>query len=263
MKLTFFGTGTSHGVPMIGCSCRTCSSQDPRDNRTNACLHIGLRERNVLIDCGRDFRQQALRQRLRAVDYVLLTHTHFDHVAGIDDLRVYTYDREEPIPVLGAANHLDYLRRYIYHYLFDEGIQRGGGVARLALVGVEGRFVLEGLTFEPLQAFHGSLPVTGYKFAGCAYLCDVSRIPPATLQKLYRLDLLVINALRHEPHPTHLNLSQAVELIAELKPRRAYLTHMSHEVLHEEVEEALTTPGGRYHTRSEVHLAYDGLSLEV
>ena len=217
----------------------------------------------MLIDCGRDFRQQALRHDLREVDYVLLTHTHFDHVAGIDDLRVYTYSRDEPIPVLGLAEHLEYLRRYIYHYLFDEGIQRGGGVASLTLVAVRERFSLEGVVFEPLQAVHGSLPVTGYKFGGCAYLSDVSRIPQSTLQKLYGLDLLVLNALRHQPHPTHLSLGEAVELIRELRPRRTFLTHMSHDVLHAEVEEALCSAGGRYHTPHEVHLAYDGLSLEV
>lgn len=248
---------------MIGCSCPTCRSQDPRDKRTNACVHLALRDRSILIDCGRDFRQQALRHGLQGVDYVLLTHTHFDHVAGIDDLRAYTYHREEPIPVLGMADHLQYLRRYIYHYLFDEGIQQGGGVARLALVAVQERFSLEGVMFEPLEAFHGGLPVLGYRFAGCAYLSDVSRIPPGTLQKLYGLDLLVLDALRHEPHPTHLSLSEALELVGELKPRRAFLTHMSHEVLHAEVEESLTTPGGRYCTPQEVHLAYDGLSLEV
>jgi phosphoribosyl 1,2-cyclic phosphate phosphodiesterase len=263
MKLTFLGTGTSHGVPMIGCSCRTCLSENPKDKRTNACLHIALGNRSILIDCGRDFRQQALRERLPGVDYVLLTHTHFDHVAGIDDLRVYTYHREEPIPVLGMAEHLQYLKTYIYHYLFDETIQKGGGVARLSLIAIQERFSLDGLMFEPLRAFHGELPVLGYKFAKCAYLCDVSRVPPATLQKLYGLDLLILNALRHEPHPTHLSLGEALELVAELEPRRTFLTHMSHDVLHEEVEAELALLGGRYHVKTEVHLAYDGLALEL
>jgi phosphoribosyl 1,2-cyclic phosphate phosphodiesterase len=263
VKLTFLGTGTSHGVPMIGCSCRTCSSEDHRDNRTNACLHISAGERSILIDCGRDFRQQALRERLGSVDYVLLTHTHFDHVAGIDDLRVYTYGREEPIPVLGMAEHLEYLKSRIYHYLFDEETQKGGGVAHLALVAVKGRFSLDGLTFEPLQAFHGRLPVLGYRFGRCAYLCDVSRVPTATMERLYDLELLIVNALRHEPHPTHLSLGQAVELVTELKPRRAFFTHMSHDVLHEEVEAELTRPGGRYYTSAEVHLAYDGLRIDL
>jgi phosphoribosyl 1,2-cyclic phosphate phosphodiesterase len=263
MKLTFLGTGTSHGVPMIGCSCATCSSEDRRDNRTNACLHIALGDRSILIDCGRDFRQQALRERIQTVDYVLLTHTHFDHVAGIDDLRVYTYGREEPIPVLGMAEHLHYLKSYIYHYLFDEDTQKGGGVARLSLVAVQDRFSLDGLVFEPLPAFHGRLPVLGYRFAKCAYLCDVSRVPPATLQKLYGLDLLILNALRHERHPTHLSLSEATALVSELRPRQAFFTHMSHDVLHREVEAELTEPGGRYYTPGDIHLAYDGLTVEL
>jgi phosphoribosyl 1,2-cyclic phosphate phosphodiesterase len=257
------GTGTSHGVPMIGCSCRTCRSEDPRDKRTNASLHLALRNSSILIDCGRDFRQQALRESLTQVDYVLLTHTHFDHVAGIDDLRVFCCDRQEPIPLLGLSEHLQYLKSRIYHYLFDEDTQQGGGVTRLALVAVDERFTLEGVVFEPLKAFHGRLPVLGYRFGGCAYLSDVSRIPPATMQKLYGLDLLVLNALRHAQHPTHLSLGEALGLVAELKPRRAYFTHMSHDILHQEVESALATPGDRYYVAGETHLAYDGLSLEL
>lgn len=263
MRLTFLGTGTSHGVPMIGCSCRTCSSEDPRDKRTNSSLHVALGRRHILIDCGRDFRQQALQHRLPGVDYVLLTHTHFDHVAGIDDLRVYTQRREEPIPLMGMAEHLEYLKTYIYHYLFDDGIQRGGGVTRLELVAVQERFTLEGVVFEPLPALHGRLPVLGYRFAGCAYLCDVSTIPPATLQKLYGLDLLILDALRPEAHPTHLSLTQALDLVRELRPKRAFFTHLSHEVLHAEIEAELAMPGSRFHGPGNVHLAYDGLALEL
>jgi phosphoribosyl 1,2-cyclic phosphate phosphodiesterase len=264
MKLTFLGSGTSHGVPMLGCSCRVCKSSDPRDNRTNASLLIEVRGRNVLIDCGRDFRQQALRHRLERVDHLLLTHTHFDHIAGIDDLRVFNRPGD-PIPVFGNAKHLSYLKTYIYHYLFDPAIQRGGGITELDLVAVNERFLLEGLLFETLPAFHGEIEVFGYKFGGSAYLCDVSFVPQPTLQKLYNLDLLVLGALRHTPHPTHFSLAQALELVAEVKPRRAFLTHLCHDVLHSEVEASFREPDSPYFApgAGEVHLAFDGLTLEI
>jgi phosphoribosyl 1,2-cyclic phosphate phosphodiesterase len=262
MKLTFLGSGTSHGVPMIGCSCRTCVSTDPRDSRTNASLLVQIRGKNILIDCGRDFRQQALRHRLERVDYVLLTHTHFDHIAGIDDLRVFNR-HGNPIPLFGSSEHLAYLRTYIYHYLFDPDIQQGGGVTGLDLVAVGERFALDEVQFETLPVLHGELPVTGYRFGRCAYLCDVSCIPEPTLKKLYDLDVLILGALRHTPHKTHFTLAQALEVVAEVKPRRAFFTHLCHEVLHGEVEPMFQQTGGPYYTRADVHLAFDGLSLEL
>jgi phosphoribosyl 1,2-cyclic phosphate phosphodiesterase len=262
MKLTILGSGTSHGVPVIGCSCPTCLSEDPRDNRTNASLLIESRDQNILIDCGRDFRQQALRHRLERVDCILLTHTHFDHVAGIDDLRVFSR-RGRPIPLFGSPAHLGYLKTYIYHYLFDPTIQRGGGVTELDLVAVDERFLLAGLLFETLPAWHGELEVFGYKFGGCAYLSDVSRVPQSTLQKLYNLEVLVLGALRHAPHATHFTISQALELASEVKPRRLYLTHLCHDVLHAPVEESFAKKSGPYHTGLEAHLAYDGLQIEI
>lgn len=263
MTVTFLGTGTSHGVPVIGCSCPTCRSADPRDNRTNSSVLLCLRGKNVLLDCGKDFRQQALREGLDRVDYVLLTHTHFDHVAGIDDLRVFNQQRKEPIPVLGRKEHLDYLKTYIYHYLFDESVQKGGGVAELELVAVDGRFSLEGQVVETLPALHGRMPVLGFRFGSLAYLTDVSSVPHATLQRLYGLEVLVLGALRYAAHPTHFNLDQALELIREVRPRRAYLTHIAHDLLHAEVEGRLGDPAACACGSAEVHLAYDGLRVEV
>ncbi|MBA7567068.1 Ribonuclease BN [subsurface metagenome] len=198
MILTFLGTGTSHGVPMIACSCPTCTSADPRDVRTNASVLISVGGKNILIDCGRDFHQQAVKHRLDRVDHVLLTHTHFDHIAGIDDLRVFTSRRREPIPVFGMQDHLAYLRTYIYHYLFDPNVQKGGGIADIDLVTVNGRFLLEGVLIEPLPVYHGS-----------------------------------------------------------------YFTHICHDVLHEEVEKDFSDPDSPYCSSLEVHLAYDGLRLEL
>jgi len=263
MTLTFLGTGTSHGVPMIACSCPTCTSPDPRDVRTNASVLISVGEKNILIDCGRDFHQQAVKQRLDRVDHVLLTHTHFDHIAGIDDLRVFTARGGESIPIYGRPDHLAYLRTYIYHYLFDPNVQKGGGIADIDLVALNGRFLLEGMLIEPLPVYHGAMEILGYKFGNCAYLSDVSGIPNATLQKLYGLDVLILGALRHTEHPTHFNISQALAVASEVEPKRSYFTHICHDVLHEQVEKEFTNPDSPYWSSLEVHLAYDGLSLEL
>jgi phosphoribosyl 1,2-cyclic phosphate phosphodiesterase len=264
MIVTFLGTGTSHGVPMIGCSCPTCLSADPHDKRTNASLLITCRGRNILLDCGRDFRQQALRERLTRVDYVLLTHTHFDHVAGIDDLRVFNRTRGEAIPLFGRKEHLDYLRTYIYHYLFDDNVQKGGGVTELDLVALDGRFLLEGMVVEPLPVFHGSLPILGFRIGALAYLTDVSAIPQSTLQRLYGLDLLVLGALRQTTHPTHFCVEQALEVARQVRPRRTLLTHIAHDLKHADWEARLGEPGGPGGAGTpETHLAYDGLTLEI
>jgi phosphoribosyl 1,2-cyclic phosphate phosphodiesterase len=260
--LTFLGTGTSHGVPMIGCDCPTCRSDDPRDKRSNASLLLSVGGKNILIDCGRDFRQQALRQGLKDVDYVLVTHTHFDHIAGLDDLRVFQRRERGAIPVLGSEEHLSYLRTYIFHYLFDGSAQVGGGLADLELIALDSHFLLEGIMFEPLPVLHGRLPVLGFRFLNCAYISDVSLIPEATLKRLVGLDLLIVDALRYSPHGTHFNLEQALRLIAELKPAKSYLTHMAHDIRHRELEERLRDPDGGSYAPG-VEPAYDGLSLEL
>ncbi len=262
MTLTFLGTGTSHGVPMIGCDCPTCTSPDERDRRANASLMISAPGRVILIDCGRDFRSQALRFRIPRVDYVLLTHNHFDHIAGMDDLRVYNQRQSAPIPVLGKAEHLDYLQRRFYSYLFDRP-HDGGGVARLELIAVDGPFILEGIGFEPLHILHGAQEIFGYKFLNCAYLSDVSAIPRETQAGLFGLEVLILDALRYRPHDTHFSLEQALEVVRLLRPRRAFLTHICHDLKHADVEEQLKKPGGPFYTPHAVELAYDGLTLEV
>jgi phosphoribosyl 1,2-cyclic phosphate phosphodiesterase len=262
VTLTFLGSGTSHGVPMIGCDCPTCLSADERDRRTNASVMLSVNGKVLLIDCGRDFRLQALRHRIPRVDYVLLTHIHFDHIAGLDDLRVYNQRQGSPIPVLGKAEHLEYLKRHPFHYMFDR-IQEGGGVADLELIAVDGCFVLEGIVFEPLPIFHGRLEILGYRFLGCAYLSDVSCIPRETMARLHDLDLLILDALRYRPHATHFSLTEALEVVRQLRPRRTLLTHVCHDLRHAEVEDLLGGPDGPYHVPLPVGLAYDGLSLVV
>ncbi len=263
MKLTFLGSGTSHGVPMIGCHCATCSSSNPKDNRTNASLLIERKGKNILIDCGRDFRIQAIREDIRRVDHLFLTHTHFDHIAGIDDLRVYNYRQAGPIPIYGRDEHLRYLRKYIYHYLFDDGIQKGGGVSRLESIPLDGTLEIDGLLIEPIKVYHGRLEINGYRFGRCAYISDVSFIPEETMEKLKDLEILIVDALRFRAHPTHFNFEQALQIVARLKPAQTYLTHMCHDILHDEVEEGLRNPGSGYASAFSVNLAYDGLSLAI
>jgi phosphoribosyl 1,2-cyclic phosphate phosphodiesterase len=250
-------------VPMIGCHCPTCSSRNPKDKRTNASLLIERQGANILIDCGRDFRIQALREDIQRVDHLFLTHTHFDHIAGIDDLRVFNHSQSAPIPVYGKEEHLSYLKEHIYHYLFDKGQQRGGGVARLELLALGGPIKVQGLLFEPLPVFHGQQQIYGYRFGGCAYISDVSSIPDETLERLKDLEILIVDALRFRSHPTHFNLEQALEVVNRLKPSRTYLTHMCHDILHDEVERGLQDPSSGYYNAHSVHLAYDGLSLSV
>ena len=256
------GSGTSHGVPMIGCDCAACTSPDPRDRRTNASLLVKVGERNILIDCGKDFRHQAVREGIRRIDHVLLTHTHFDHIGGIDDLRVFNHLQRDGIPLYALPDHLEYLRRYTYHYLFDPTVQRGGGLTDLKLVDLRGNVELEGLVFEPLPVFHGRLEILGFRFGDCAYISDVSHIPPATLERLLGLDVLILDALRFRPHSTHLCIDQALRLVGDLAPRRAFFTHLTHDVLHEEAEAGFRTHTSGYHAPSGVHLCYDGLTIQ-
>jgi phosphoribosyl 1,2-cyclic phosphate phosphodiesterase len=262
-SVTVLGSGTSHGVPMIGCDCLTCRSRDPRDRRTNASILVEAGGESILVDCGRDFRNQAIRERIRRVDHVLITHTHFDHVAGIDDLRVFNHLQGASIPLHGLPEHLGELREHTYHYLFDPSIQRGGGVAELELVPLEGPVVLGGMVFEPLPVLHGRLEILGYRFGDSAYISDASAVPEATVARLAGLDLLVIDALRFRPHSTHISIHEALALVDRLRPSRTYFTHICHDVLHEEVEEGLRDRLSGYWAPGEVHLAWDGLRLNA
>lgn len=261
VKLTFLGTGTSHGVPMLGCSCRTCQSSDPRDKRSNASILLSVGGKNILIDCGRDFHQQALRHHLDRVDYLLLTHVHFDHTGGIDDLRAFR--KNFPIPLLGKAEHLSYLKRYIYHYLFDRSAQKGGGLTQLEPIAIDDRFQLEGIQFEVLPVFHGELEIIGFKFLNCAYISDVSHIPKEVFERLYDLDLLILDALRYRSHSTHFNVGQALEIVRQLKPRQTFFTHICHDIRHQELEAVLQDPQSEYYTELSVRPACDGLVLTL
>lgn len=255
MRITFLGTGTSVGVPMIGCQCSTCNSEDPRDQRSRTGLMIENDERRVIIDVSADFRRQALDQKIDRVDALLITHCHADHVFGLDDIRPLNF-RHGPIPVYANEETWGFLRR-VFFYIFEVG-HIGGGLPQIIPHTVEGDFFLFGLQVTPFPVIHGKSEVTGYRISddehSFAFVTDCNLIPPESLDRMRGLDLLIIDALRYKPHPTHLHLDQALTYISELKPRRALLTHISHDIKHQEA--SLSLPDG-------IELAYDGLSINL
>lgn len=250
MKVTFLGTGTSVGVPSIGCECETCLSEDPRDKRLRTSVLIERDERKILIDASTDFRQQALRIGLRQLDAILFTHAHADHCFGLDDARPLMF-RHGAIACYATETTWEGLRR-VYSYVFEPA--HYPGLPRIIPHRVEGDFDLFGLKVEPLTVIHGKLSVTAYRIGGFAYVTDCNRIPDETCERLSGLDLLIIDALRIRPHPTHMSLDESLAYINRLKPRRALLTHISHDIKHAETSEYL--PAG-------VEIAYDGLTADV
>jgi phosphoribosyl 1,2-cyclic phosphate phosphodiesterase len=251
-RVTMLGSGTSSGVPVIGCTCRVCTSSDPRDRRSRPGLKLEAGENVVLIDTPTDLREQALRFGLPRVDAVLFTHPHADHVFGLDDLRIFNFRQRQAIPCYGSPATLAALRR-TFAYVFEDG-QEGGGKPKLDLVPIDGPFRAGGMSFTPLSVAHGSMEVLAFRSGCFAYVTDCSAIPPASLDALRDLDVLILDALRIRPHPTHFTVAEAVAVASELAPRRTILTHIAHDLLHAEVSASLP-PG--------VELGYDGLVFDV
>ncbi len=250
MEITFLGTGTSVGVPAIGCPCRVCTSADPKNNRLRQSLWIRNDGHSILVDTSVDLRQQALLYGIDSVDAILLTHAHADHILGLDETRIYAFIQRTRIPVYGSPLTLEGVRRTFW-YAFED--LPGGGRPKLDLREIDGPFEMGGLSVMPVEVDHGCIPVTGFRIDGFAYLTDCKRLPPGTSEALEDLDVLVINALRYSPeHPTHMTVSEALTAIEDIGPRRAFLTHMGHELDHQEL--AASLPEG-------VEPAYDGMTL--
>jgi phosphoribosyl 1,2-cyclic phosphate phosphodiesterase len=250
MKVTFLGTGTSVGVPSLGCDCPTCSSDDPRDKRLRTSVLIEHDGNLILIDASTDFRQQALRIGLSRLDAILFTHAHADHCFGLDDARPLMF-RHGPIPCYATEVTWEGLRRVYAYALNPSGYS---STPRIIPHVIAGDFSLAGLPVEPLNVIHGSLPVTAYRIGDFAYVTDCNEIPEETCARLRGLDLLVIDALRIRPHPTHLTLDAALAYVERLRPREAFLTHISHDIKHGDVRSRLPL---------RVDIAYDGLELEL
>jgi phosphoribosyl 1,2-cyclic phosphate phosphodiesterase len=250
--LTFLGSGTSMGVPTLGCPCAVCKSTDPRDNRTRPSIALRYDGHCVLIDTGPDFRQQALREGVDRVDAVLYTHSHADHILGLDDLRPLSFfHREQPLPLYADDTTAAVLRR-IFDYTFSLDSKYPTS-ARVQIHPLGECVTLFGASFHRLAVQHGEAEINGFRFGNAAYLTDMSAIPDETAAKLQGLDILVLDALRPAPHPTHSHLEKSLEYVRQLRPKRAYFTHMSHEISHAAVQAGLPP---------NVFLAYDGLTLE-
>lgn len=255
MRLTFLGTGTSMGVPVIGCQCAVCQSADPRNKRLRTSALLEVAGLNVLFDAGPDLRQQALAAGLARVDAVLLTHAHADHISGLDDLRPLNFAQRSAIPLFGTATTLDMVReRFSYAFVnSSEGSTRPA----LELVEIQSLApfrIKSSVQATPLDIRHGSWTITGFRIGRLGYVTDASAIPPASLELLRDLDVLVLNALRLTAHPTHFSLHEACALIDELRPRQALLVHMTHDLDHDTINAALP---------AHIRLAYDGQVVEI
>lgn len=252
--LCFLGTGTSHGVPMIACDCAVCTSKDPRNQRLRTSVLIEAGGRFFIIDTSIDFRMQALRAKLRRVDAVLLTHSHADHIFGLDELRRFNHTQPEPIPCYAEETTMRDVRR-VFAYIIDPPHQTGGGIPQVEFhelrVGEPVRSF--GVEFLPLRVWHGALPITGYRVGQLGYLTDTSALPEETFRALAGVDILVLGALRHRPHPTHFTIEEAVRAAERIGARETWFVHMTHDLDHDETNARL--PRG-------IALAYDGLRVE-
>jgi len=254
--ITVLGSGTSMGVPTLGCRCRVCKSSDPRDARLRPSLLLTHQGQNVVIDTTPDFRQQALRSNLERLEAVLLTHSHADHILGFDDIRPYNIRQRKPMPVYGTEDTFRVIRR-AFAYAFDEKPTLST-IPSVDLIPFNGPLDLIGLTITPIPLIHGDMQVLGFRIGRAAYLTDFSALPESSAALLQNLDDLIIDALRDVPHPMHQTVAQALALIDQLRPNRAWFTHISHDLPHTETNQRLRSLGYPH-----VQMAYDGLQLEV
>ena len=258
MQITLLGTGTSQGVPLIGCTCKVCTSDDPRDRRTRTSCLVEVDGINILIDPGPDFRHQALRENIRYIDAVLLTHHHIDHAGGMDDLRPFFFRNRNRMPCYGNRWTRKYVRQ-MYPWIFGTSPFHSGPRLDLHSVRkpfwVESRYGKNGsVRVEAVEIKHGKMDVNGFRIGRFAYLTDVSRIPEHTFAKLRNLDVLVVDALHDRPHPRHFTINEAVEASLRIGARKTFFVHMTHRVSHKEDDARL--PHG-------ISLGYDGLSVEI
>jgi phosphoribosyl 1,2-cyclic phosphate phosphodiesterase len=251
VKITFLGTGTSQGVPVIACNCTTCKSEDHHDKRLRTSLLLESEGTFLLFDAGPDFRQQMLRENVCKLDAILITHEHKDHIAGLDDVRAFNYKSQDAIDIYSEERVLKALKKE-YSYVFAEFQYPGIPKMRLNTVDDQG-FIIKGMHIIPVRVFHYRLPLYGFRIGDFAYITDANYIPEESKEKLYGVKYLVINALRKEKHISHFSLREAVDFIREISPKKAFITHISHQMgCHLDVSKDLP---------QEITLAYDGLSF--
>ena len=253
LKITVLGSGTSVGVPTLGCHCAVCTSTDPRDNRLRPSVLVSYGGHRVVIDTAPDFRQQALRAGLDRVDAVLFTHGHFDHIMGLDDVRPFNLRQKGRIPVYAAPEAMASVRR-VFDYIFAPE-EPESWVAKLDPRPIDGGPLdLFGMHFTPVPVLHGNRTIHGFRFGAAAYLTDHSAIPDSSMDLLRGLDVLFLDALRYKPHPTHSTVERSIETVERLAPRRAFFTHLCHDLGHERAESMLPP---------HIRLAFDGMEILV
>lgn len=254
MKITVLGSGTSQGVPIIGCKCRTCLSDNPKDKRLRASVHIDVNGTGILIDTSIDFRQQLLRAGITDLDAILFTHHHVDHIFGLDDLRQINQRHKKFVDVYGNKHTLDEIK-VTFRYALDEELIRYWAVPLMNFNYLENKeFEFRGIKIIPIEVFHGRLKIFGYRIGNFAYITDASEIPEPEMKKLEGLGTLILNSLRKAPHPTHFNVEQATEIALRVKAKQTYFTHITHDLNHDETNAEL--PEG-------LQLAYDGLEINI
>ncbi len=252
MKITFLGTGTSQGVPIIGCECAVCSSADPRDKRLRTSILISEGDANIAVDAGPDFRQQMLNARVKNLDAILLTHEHNDHIIGLDDVRPFNFRQWKNMPLFGTKQVLNEVKNR-FAYIFDHNPYPGAPMIELHPISKEKKFTVNGISVTPVEVMHGNWPVLAFRVKDFTYITDMKTISEAEKQKIAGTKILVLNALHLEKHHSHLSLYEALDFIEKLNPEQAYLTHIGHRMgLHEEVSQLLPP---------NVALAHDGLEI--
>jgi phosphoribosyl 1,2-cyclic phosphate phosphodiesterase len=254
MKFTILGSGTSTGVPLVGCSCATCLSTDPRDKRLRPSLLVESATTSVVIDTSADFRYQMLREKVQKIDAVVFTHHHFDHIGGFDDLRAYNFMLRKALPIYLMQETMENLRRTFLYAFTDTG-QKGGGVpvVKEHIINTE-PFCIGDIDFLPIPMMHGAMRVNGYRIGNCAYCTDTNFISEESLALLTNLDVLILDALRYEAHTTHFNVEQAIAVAKRIAAKQTYFTHIAHNIKHDELEPRLP---------SSIAISFDGLHFQL